>query len=443
MNDIGNQVCYLLNNDDQTAVVGYSSSAKGDILIPKFVEVESIEYTIIGIQNQAFINNNSIHSVSFADDSEVQFIGQNVFCNSSIQSFSIPASLKQIPEGWCCDVRKLTKLSVSPSNPNFEYYDNKILISKRDNEEIIIFANRNIREIVIPSKVTRIGEFSFSDCFKLLSIQFSNDPQIRSISKNAFLYSSLNEFFIPESVVEIEEGWCHETRKLVNLHISQNNENFSYLEKKILISKNKNKFVLFARRDIQNALIPSDIKKIGNCAFEHCHCLSSFRFENHPLIEEIGVRSFLSCWFLNDLHFIPKGVKKIGEYAFYSCKKLGYLCFEPGNEIKKFNSNSFGWCFNLFSITSIPESLVEIDTRSFLSCVSLVSLEFLGEDIKLVSETFNNCTHLSIISLPDAQLVTIKMFVFTRCSNNLTLFVHHNAAIVQIGESYRWFMCPS
>ena len=275
--DHPNNLAFSLNEDNKTATIAYSEKAKGDIFVPKSIFIDANEYLISGIENYAFFNNISINSISFADDSELESIGEDVFFNCSIKKLSIPASLKHLKEGWCNKVSQLTEIEISPENELFTFYDDKILISKTETDVILLFASRNVETVLIPSNITRIGEYSFSNCFNLKSLSFSP--------------SWIEEFSIPKNVIDIEEGWCDDAKYLVNLHLSSLNKNFVYFQNKILL---KNDTVLFASRSIQKVSIPSNVKNIGNASFQHCHNLVSISFENMNLIEKI---------FLLILHF--------------------------------------------------------------------------------------------------------------------------------------------
>lgn len=316
--NISNNLAYTLNQKDQTACITYSRYAEGDVFIPKEVEFNSIKYLVIGIKYNAFQTNSKIISIHFADDSEIQFIENNAFANCSIKKFYIPASLKNLDEGFCNNVYNLTEIEISPKNQFFSIFNDQFLIKKEEEKvENLIFCCRNVETAVIPSKVTRIGKLSFSDCSRLKSISFSEKSQLKSIGKNAFLRSAIKEFFIPENVIEIEEGWCEGTIKFTKLELSSNNKHFIYYENKLLITNNK---ILFARRNIQNISIPNNIKRICDSSFEHCHNLSNLSFGIETSIESIGKRCFLSCWNLKDFSQIPIELNKIEDSAFYSCK---------------------------------------------------------------------------------------------------------------------------
>ena len=80
----------------------HSPKAKGDIIIPKFVDYESKKYLVISIDQESFSDNHLTKSISFPEKSSVRNIEIGAFSRSSISRFFIPASLETLNEMWCC-----------------------------------------------------------------------------------------------------------------------------------------------------------------------------------------------------------------------------------------------------------------------------------------------------------------------------------------------------
>ena len=79
----------------------------------------------------------------------------------------IPKSVKILEDGWCNYAKKFNRLSVSPYNTNFSYLDDKhkIIVGKSDPcstiYDIIVFANRDVRQAIIPSYIKYISSYAF------------------------------------------------------------------------------------------------------------------------------------------------------------------------------------------------------------------------------------------------------------------------------------------
>ncbi|MCL2786355.1 MAG: leucine-rich repeat protein [Methanomassiliicoccaceae archaeon] len=79
----GNELLYKVNGaDDGVMVIGYVSLVNEDLIIPGIVEDDSspaIEYPVIGVGDDAFINNHFLESVTFEAPEDIELIGDQAF----------------------------------------------------------------------------------------------------------------------------------------------------------------------------------------------------------------------------------------------------------------------------------------------------------------------------------------------------------------------------
>lgn len=134
------------------------------------------------------------------------------------------------------------------------------------------------------------------------------------------------------------------------------NHNFSYLNNSIIIGKSDSKSsqydtVLFAVRNIKNAVIPSFIKRIAPRAFEDCRRLKSIEFEKDSKLTYIEQYSFAHSSL--DGICIPQNVNIIGYYAFYQCNELKKIEF--GHHSKLNMIEKYAFCAS--SINEIVQTL--------------------------------------------------------------------------------------
>lgn len=351
--------------------------------------LESIQIPpkVTKIGENAFYQCKKLKSVFFSEKSQILSIDKNIFSNSSIESINIPPKIEEFQEGWCKGLEKLKKISISPLNKNFQTIDDKIIIGKTNKEQAqfnrIIFASRDIKNVNIPSNIEKIDSFSFSNCNSIESIEFSEDSRLTKIGSEAFSYSSIEQinipstvteisegafiychnlksvFFnensqmksigkyvfansslesinIPKNIVEFQEGWCIGLSKLNKISISPLNHNFQYINDHIIIGKlneNENQFkkIIFARRDIKSATIPSHIEQIGPLSFSNCNSIESIQFSSNSNLTSIEKQAFArsSIRFIS----IPKKCKKVGEHAFSLCKRLRSVKFEDDSKL--------------------------------------------------------------------------------------------------------------
>lgn len=190
--------------DSQLMSIGESSfsiSSIETISIPRHVKI---------IKKNTFSFCPNLKTINFSEDSEVQKFENDCFTSSSINNIIIPSKVEEIEGGWFHDAPKSLNISISEKNKNFLNFNNELIIGKikldEDVFDKIIFAKKNIKKIVIPSFIKCIGPYSFSECYFLKSIEFSEDSQLNSIEENAFLISALENISIPSNVSFINDN---------------------------------------------------------------------------------------------------------------------------------------------------------------------------------------------------------------------------------------------
>lgn len=92
-------ISYKLYEKQNVCEVVDSPSAKGNIIIPTTIVFSSNKYKVSKICDKAFAST-YIESISFLNDSSLQFIGECVFENSTIQKFSLPPLLNNFDKQW-------------------------------------------------------------------------------------------------------------------------------------------------------------------------------------------------------------------------------------------------------------------------------------------------------------------------------------------------------
>lgn len=249
----------------------------------------------------------------------------------------------------------------------------------------------NIKKIVMPDTVTYIGEYAFGDyddSVPLEEIVLSKNLKI--IGQFAFSRCfELKSIDIPESVTEIENGAFSGCYSLKNFNVSQK-VNFGdrvfgdYPWSSIpalsedynawLYDDNASDFFvwngcLFAYRgSSKTPVIPSGVSGIGNGVFKDSDITSVTIPDG---VRYIGNGAFQNCNYLTNIK-IPKSVQKISGYAFYECSSLSSVTFSVG--LKSIEDNAFGYCESLKKLV-LPEGLEKLD-GSFCGCYNLEDITF-------------------------------------------------------------------
>ncbi len=225
---------------------------------------------------------------------------------------------------------------------------NNLAVLKSTASARAICENLDIKKIIIPEGVTRIGKCALSHCMGVEEIVFPKS--LKQIDEKALMYcEKLNEAILPDDVEEISAfafSHCFELKKVE-------------FNKKIL--------------------------SIGNGAFENCSSLVSVIF---PPIDRINCYMFTDCVNLKyvtiqegtkyiekgvftgtnlNILVLPSSVEHIGEEAFFE-STLERISLPSG--LKRIYPKAFGGCNNLKEVI-IPNTVDVLSYTAFEHCYSL------------------------------------------------------------------------
>lgn len=234
--------------------------------------------------------------------------------------------------------------------------------------EIIITGYEGVsNDVVIPSRI--------------------NGKPVTAIAENAFKgFEKLKSVVIPESVKTIDSAFIDCTG-LKEIELSEGLESMRY--------------AFMGCTSIKSIQIPESVKDIGY-AFRGCTALEQ---ANIPTSAQDTRGAYDDCVSLVSVT-IPKGVKTI-DGAFSGCTSLKSVSLPEGLESMM---SAFSGCTALEN-TVVPETVTSID-GAFVGCTSITELtipEKAGENIiESISYTFNNCSSLKLLVLPDSYKGEVK-----------------------------------
>lgn len=165
-------------------------------------------------------------------------------------------------------------------------------------------------------------------------------------------------------------------------------------------------------------------------------CIEAHGFECVNTIEEIviseGIRSihegaFRECGNLKSIR-LPKSVREVEESIFAGCNNLVnievddanpfYDSREGCNAIIETSTNELcAGCKN----THIPSSVKKIGMKAFSCCYSMYSI-CIPEGVEEIKCAFENCIHLSEVSLPHS-LTTLESGAFAGCKSLSLIYI--------------------
>ncbi|MDE6275276.1 MAG: leucine-rich repeat protein, partial [Clostridia bacterium] len=303
------------------------------------------------IGSEAFSNCDELISIEIP--SSVTSIGADAFYNcSSLEEVYYNDNLT----GWCG-----ISFGNSYANPatcaNKLYIDGEILSG----------------ELTIPNSITTIGNYAFSGCSSVTSIEIPNS--VTSIGNSAFLgCANLESMTIPFVGATLDGT--------VNTH-------FGYLFGASEYSENKN-------------YVPTSLKSVnitGGTSIDSdafCYCNSLTSIELPDSVTSIGSAAFQACSSLTSIN-IPDGVTIIERYTFSFCVKLKSI--EMPSSLISIYDSAFYACSSLTSI-ELPSGVTGIGSNAFERCSSLTSIEIPSGVISIGSCAFQDCSSLTSLVIP-------------------------------------------
>lgn len=261
---------------------------------------------------------------------------------------------------------------------------------------------REAKEIIIPSTyndypVTEIEHSAFNNMTELYSSweKVVIPEGVTTIGRSAFMWATIKEVIIPDSIEKIEHTAFAKCTKL------------------------------------QSVRLPSKLKTLGYGAFSYCQAMTSVILSEG--LETIEHRAFIGCSNLKDIQ-LPSTLKQTGESVFYYCTSLESIIIPEGlteiqgymfygctslasvtlhDKITGIGYDAFGKC--AFTQIDIPAS-VELIGSSAFSQTALERIELPEGLTDIASGLFSGCKSLTEVVLPES-IEEIKMFAFQNCTS--------------------------
>ena len=348
----------------------YSGSYWGDIVIPKTVTYEGLDYTVTSIGGHAFFVCHGLNSIVIP--TSVTTIGYEAFwhCDhmksitieGSIPKFDSSAFDREIENliimdliAWC----NSTEANDFPYK-HIYYKDNEIkdLVIPNGVTRIPVdaFARSIMSSLTIPNSVTSIEAGAFALCSNLTSIAIPNS--VTSIGSSAFAgCSGLTSITIPNSVTSIGISAFSGCSGLTSIIVEEGNTIYDSRNNcNTIIETESNTLITGCK----NTTIPNSVTSIGNGAFYNCSGLSSITIPNS--VTSIGNGAFYNCSGLSSVT-IPNSVTSIGNTAYYNCSGLSSITIP--NSVTSIEFSAFSNCPELTDVTCLAENVPYTSSDAF------------------------------------------------------------------------------
>lgn len=452
-------IAYDLQN--YTAAVANSGMYEGVVTIPKYIEVDGIEYKVNSIQTSAFYKSKATEIIL---PDGLEYIGAYAFQYSEqLERIVIPKSVRYVGKMafvYCTSIKELdTYLLLDnvtrPFQSRYTYIyrgDCKIIPSS-------FFSGSKLEQFLMYGDVEEIGESAFAGC-GLKFIKLADNLKI--IGKAAFAGNSMDTIMLPKTLERMgEQAFVNSMLNTVLVEPDFNAKYFSntafqkcpleeaiqeeakgqiYYIGKVAYSYTGTSDVLkikdgtisiadncFQDCNVQKIIMPSSVRNIGKNAF---HGLKS-TFEFSSPLEYIGDYAFEWCENLGDLPPIAKDAYlgqdafrsntfyEVGAVNYVGARAVGFQYYSDDIshvKVKDGTTEIAAGCFSGRKIKSVelPSSLQIISDRAFEG--SQIERIVLPSSITHIGQrAFYGCKELCSIELSD-NLSEISDYSFYGCS---------------------------
>lgn len=401
-----------------------------------------IPNSVTEIGYESFYGCSSLIGVNIPNS--VRTIGYQAFYGCvSLKSIHIPGSVRGIATSVFEYCPSLLNMSVAPDNPHYDSRDDCDAIIETDENTLIA----GCRNTTIPSSVTVIGDYAFSGCSTLASIDIP--AGVREVGDFAFRdCSSLRRVNIPEGVISIGAsaffdcqalngveipatvesigGYAFEhCPALYSMSVATGNTNYDSRDSCNAIIETATNVLMAG---CMNTVIPNTVVAIGDNAFSGSFMLT--RVNIPTSVTAVGDYAFAGCTSLSDIN-IPNSVTVIGESAFSDCSALTSL--DIPNSVVHIGRAAFGGCYSLESI-SLPKSVTAIDDFEFYGCAMLKDFHISNAVTSIGASAFRGCLSLAAVNIPKS-VTKIGHSAFRECPSLTSMTVARGNPVYDSRES--------
>ncbi len=296
-----------------------------------------------------------------------------------LTSITLPSSLTSIGMSAFSDCAGLLESIIVEEGNTVYHSEGNCLIETESNTLVL-----GCKNSIIPSYITSIGDYAFSNCSELTSIDLSNCTNLTSIGEEAFSNC--------DGLTSIDLGNC------TNL-TSIKRSSFFWCER------------------LEELILPASITSISGDPFYGCSEIEIVEFKG-TLLEwlSVSIEYGGNTWITSSHKFIING------------EEVTNLVIPEGIEV--IGDQLFKGCSGLTSIT-LPSSLTSIGMYAFSGCNGLTGELDLSNLTSLTSigrNAFAGCRNLTSITLP-SRLTSIGMFAFSGCRNLTSIIVEEGNTV--------------
>ena len=412
--EVTKEIWYTSTNNN--SITPYNASAfDANIVLSTYelgMGVIRFDSPITKIGNQAFYDKNELSEITLP--SSVTSIGEKAFYNcDNLTKVNMGNNIQEISNQAFANNKRLRNItipnsvtsisSVAFAGSGIESFTSKY--ASTDNRCLIIdgtlthFANYGITEYTIPGGIQKIGDYAFSNCENLVTLNLMSS--VKEIGNYAFLEcNKLTDFIIPESVTTIGDYAFYGCDGLKEITIPRNTTSLG--------EKTFNECSSLEIIDCKPLTPPDGSKMFANNAenliiYVSIGALSKYRnsenwMEYNEYIEAIIEPNYKITYTTTDNKAITPKVEAFGlNIAYNQCDNgVGLIVFD--GDITTIGDEAFKDCTTLKTI-SYPESVTAIGAYAFKGCTNLIEF-IVSENITFIGQyALSGCPKLENVTL--------------------------------------------
>lgn len=368
-----NGMCFnFRDNKPQELILTAYTGDGSDVVIPESIQ----NCTVTAIDNEVFKGNQNIRKVTLPE--AINYLGSDVFRNSSLVSVNIPENLRIIPSYSFNNCSELETVV---------FHDNIAVMSNT------AFKKTNIS---VPEELfSRVTNNFIPDSEENIIFQ-GDDWNYTIIGENGSIYACINEYkgnstdiIIPDSFNSVA---VEEVRSFAFKDVSA--------IKRIFFPETVRELnISFESSELEEIMLP-DIDNIPDNTFMNCKHLKKINFQGNQKSFTIGSSAFENC----PIDYIPYPVGcnnlVIGRSAFENTN-ISILNIDFVSEI---GENAFSEC-KLLSYVELNDAYIK--SRAFYNCSELVNAVISGNSF-LEEQSFYDCRCLKNITLSSLNIPMVN-----------------------------------
>ena len=219
------------------------------------------------------------------------------------------------------------------------------------------FSNcRNLKKVVLPDDITFIGYAAFNDCRAMEDVNIPN--KVETIDQYAFYNNNVRTtpIVLPATLKSIGYRAFMYNSKVESITF---NEGLEAIRSYAFSNCNAVKAIS----------LPESITTLENNVFEGCDSITEFRFPAN--IKKVPDGILYHCDKLQKV-VLTEGTTRIGHEAFNSCPQLNDINISTMNTLT--STGRYAFANTGFTTMTLPNSITEMDYSAFRSCANLESI---------------------------------------------------------------------